>query len=129
MKSFLLDTHVFLWAISDPKKLSSQARFILERKKCNKFFSLVSIWELSIKSNLKKLKLPEKLENIVSTSVKDLGLNLLSIELPHLYKVEELKRLHGDPFERLLACQAMHEKIPIISKDEAFDDYDAVRVW
>ena len=129
MKKYLLDTHTVIWASSTPKKLSNKCRFILEREKCELFFSLASIWEISIKSNLGKLKLPVRCEEFIANMQSDIGFNLLSIELPHLYTVEKLPKQHGDPFDRLLVSQAKQEKLSIVSQDKSFDYYDVVRVW
>ncbi|MCO6430880.1 MAG: type II toxin-antitoxin system VapC family toxin [Deltaproteobacteria bacterium] len=129
MKRYLLDTHTLLWSVSDPQKLSSKGRFILEREKCVKLLSIVSIWEISLKRSLGKLNLPVSTEEFIATSQQDLGLEIVSLELPHIYTVEGLPFHHSDPFDRLLVAQAQCEKLQIISRDDSFDAYNVSRVW
>jgi len=129
VKRYLLDTHVVLWAANEPRRLSSKCRFVLEREKCEKFLSLVSIWEIAIKVGLRKLKLPVECEEFVGKCQERLAVQLFSLELPHLYGVEKLPLIHRDPFDRLLIAQAKSEGMILLGSDDRFDEYDIKRVW
>jgi len=58
-----------------------------------------------------------------------MGLELLPLHPEHIYKLKDLPFRHRDPFDRLLIAQALNERMPILSNDSAFDDYDVERWW
>jgi PIN domain nuclease of toxin-antitoxin system len=129
MNGYLLDTHVLLWASGLTSKLSTRARFILERENSQKYISIASVWEIAIKVSLGKLELPVSVEKYFSEVRADLKLSILQIELEHVLKIEKMPLTHRDPFDRILISQAISEDLTILSKDDAFDGYDVVRVW
>ncbi len=90
--------------------------------------SQATIWELSIKLGLRKLTLTVPLAEAVRRALES-GVQLLSIELADLYSVEFLANHHRDPFDRLLAVQALNHSLPIISRDKIFDAYGVQRIW
>ncbi|PYS86820.1 MAG: PIN domain nuclease [Acidobacteria bacterium] len=120
----LVDTHIFLWILSEPRRFSSKARAFLENTISNQFFlSDVSAWEASIKFGLGKLKLPEEPELFFSDRVRHAGYFHLRIDLSHVTRVHSLPHVHGDPFDRLLISQATAEDLTIISDDPVFERY------
>ncbi len=120
----LIDTHVFLWILSERQRFSAKARAFLEDTDSNQFFlSDASAWEASIKFGLGKLKLPEKPELFFPDRVRQAGYRHLRIDLSHVTRIHSLPHIHGDPFDRLLVSQAKVESMTIISNDPVFKRY------
>jgi len=114
----LLDTHVLLWAMAEPSKLSSKARRMIDRSET--FVSAASIWEVSIKAGLRKLRVdPSEL----LTALEPAGFALLSISGEHAAAVAELPLIHRDPFDRLLVAQAQLEPMRLLTNDEVLRAY------
>jgi PIN domain nuclease of toxin-antitoxin system len=124
----LLDTHTFLWFIGDHPQLSKTAHSLLEADH-DILLSTASLWEMAIKIQLGKLKLDAPYETFIPEQLKANDIQELSITLNHLMPLVTLPLYHKDPFDRLLISQSIVEKIPIISVDTAFDDYDVERLW
>ncbi len=101
----LLDTHTFLWFISDDPSLSSNAKSLLESDN-DLFLSTASLWEIAIKFSLGKLSLPNKFEIFVSEQLRANAIDILQIDLKHLAVISNLPFHHKDPFDRLLIAQA-----------------------
>jgi PIN domain nuclease of toxin-antitoxin system len=125
----LLDTQAFIWLSSDDNQLSKKARKIFLDEKNNFFLSLASIWEMSIKSSLGKLKLRPSLERFILNELQENDVEQLAITFKHVIKIQSLPFHHWDPFDRLLIAQALVEEIPILSIDTAFDSYGVKRIW
>lgn len=125
----LLDTHAFLWWVTDAPKLSTAAREAIQDPQAECLVSLVSCWEMAIKQSLGKLKLESPLEQFVPTHMATNGFLQMDIEFRHVARVAGLPFYHRDPFDRLLAAQAMVEDVPLVSGDPAFDDYGVKRLW
>lgn len=120
----LLDTHVFLWALVSPAKLSVSARRDIES--ADVFVSAASIWEISIKAGLGKLKAnPAEVE----AAIEPAGFEALPITAQHAARVARLPRIHRDPFDRMLIAQAICEPMFLLTRDAALAKYgDLVRV-
>jgi len=129
MKRLLLDTHTFLWWVADSKSLSRRSRAAIADPANECWLSVASVWEMAIKVSLGKLKLPQPVTRFVSEQSALNTFRPLAIELGHASAVAELPFHHRDPFDRLLAAQALAEKMSIVSADEAFDAYGAARIW
>lgn len=127
--TLLLDSHTLLWFLWDDPQLSSTAKLLIEDASHRKFVSVASCWEIAIKAGIKKLDLGEPAATFLSREMSRNNLDLLPISLLHATAVETLPLHHRDPFDRLLIAQAMHEKCPIISADQAFDAYPVRRLW
>jgi PIN domain nuclease of toxin-antitoxin system len=125
----LIDTQALLWILSEDKRLSEDAKNEYLNRENTIFLSMASIWEMSIKISLNKLKLRNSLEKIVEEHVVGNDIKLLRIESSHIYPLQKLPFYHRDPFDRLIICQAMYEKMPIISSDKNFDLYSVERIW
>lgn len=117
----LLDTHVFVWAVSDHPRLSARARRLIEEAE-TVYVSAVSIWEIAIKSALGKIE----------ANVEELGRSIGEsgfIELPmtktHAMAVSRLAppQHHKDPFDRMLVAQSMVEPLVLISADPNLESY------
>ncbi len=114
----LLDTHLLLWALAAPGKLSANVRKQVDDAEV--YVSAVSIWEISIKSALGKLD-ADPAE--ILAAVEPAGFALLPITGMHAAKVAELPPLHKDPFDRMLVAQALYEPMTLYTNDELLRPY------
>lgn len=126
----LLDTHALIWAVQSPERLSEPARSALTADGAEVYASHVSLWEMAIKRSLGKLDqldrtAAEWFDHIVPRS----GLRQLPIAASHLGAVEDLPRLHQDPFDRLLVSQARLMGMAIVTLDSHVTQYDIDVVW
>ena len=120
----LLDTHLLLWALGSPLKLSADTRKIVDTSEV--YVSAASIWEISIKAALGKLK-ADAAE--VLAAVQPAGLGLLPITGEHAARVARLPTHHKDPFDRILIAQAVTEPMILLTNDKALERYsDLVQV-
>jgi PIN domain nuclease of toxin-antitoxin system len=114
----LLDTHLLLWALATPSKLSSKTRQRIESSEV--FASAASIWEISIKCALGKLRAdPQE----VASAIEPAGFDHLHIIAEHAARVAELPHIHGDPFDRLLVSQAAVEQMILLTDDDVLGSY------
>jgi len=116
--ALLLDTHLLLWALTQPARLKSRVRSLIDEHEV--FVSSASIWEISIKSSLGKL---EANPHLVLQSVAASGMRLLPISGEHAAKVFELPNLHRDRFDRLLLAQALCDALTLLTDDAALGPY------
>lgn len=124
----LVDTHAFLWFVAGDPRLSATARRMLEDDDTEWYLSAASVWELSIKSSLKRLVLPAPAMEYVAEKVH-LGLRILSVEWAHAAAVEGLPFHHRDPFDRLLVAQAQTERLTVVTDDAVFRRYGVRVMW
>jgi PIN domain nuclease of toxin-antitoxin system len=127
--AILLDTHAFLWSINQPEKLSRLARRLLEDPAVTIHLSVASVWEMSLKTGKGKLDAPD---GVVDSQVAALGIVSLPIRLSHIRALSRLKsaRDHKDPFDRLIAAQAITENLPLVTSDGAFALYAPLKtIW
>lgn len=125
----LLDTHTFLWFINGSPKLSDHARTLIADLENTRFLSVASLWEMSIKVSLGKLKVVLSFPELIQREVYGNAIELLQIEPEHLDVLATLPFYHKDPFDRLIVAQSMVEDIPIISTDAALSMYSVQLVW
>ena len=123
----LLDTNAFLWWIADAPPLSRRARKVIAGSSC--LLSIASCWEMAIKASLGHLEVPRPLDRFVQQQLEMNGFHLLPVSLEHVAAVSDLPFHHRDPFDRLIAAQARHEDIAIVTKDPIFARYDVNRIW
>ena len=125
----LLDTHAALWWIADDKRLSGPARRAIAKPTAVRQLSIASAWELAIKSSLGKLKLPHAVGRFLGEHLPINRIEMLAMTVPDLAHVEVLPFHHRDPFDRLLAAQALERDLAIVSADPVFERYGVTRVW
>jgi PIN domain nuclease of toxin-antitoxin system len=125
----LLDTHTFLWWISDDNQLSEAARATIGGRENQLFFSAASGWEIAIKARLGKLRLPSNLEQFVVEQLHSNAVESLPVHLSHALHVYKLPLLHRDPFDRLLVAQAQLESLPILTVDWQIRQYAVQALW
>lgn len=124
----LLDTHSFLWYITDDDQLSARAEEVISAADNEVLLSVGSLWEIAIKNGLGKLALEHPFGDLMSQQLAVNDIETLHISLSHLTLYAELPLHHRDPFDRLIISQARSESIPVVGKDAAFGDY-GVEVW
>ena len=116
----LLDTHIFLWAISNVPRLSPHVRQVLASPANDVFISVITAWEISIKKGLGKLSSPMNLEQAVLHG----GFSSLLLTFEHAEAVANLPMIHRDPFDRMLIAQARIEELTLVTADPVFKEYD-----
>jgi PIN domain nuclease of toxin-antitoxin system len=118
----LLDTHLLIWLANDSDRLSARARAVVEDESNDLTFSTASIWEIAIKSSLKRAEFILD-PRLLRRELLDNGYEELPIASRHAVAILELPRLHGDPFDRLLVAQAIVEGLVLVTADELVARY------
>lgn len=125
----LLDTHTFLWWVTDDARLSSQAHALMTNRDNELYFSAASGWEIAIKAQLGKLKLPDNAPQFVMTQLAINAIEILPVQLNHALHVYTLPMYHRDPFDRMLIAQSQLEELPIITADPQLSSYAVTIIW
>lgn len=125
----LLDTHTFIWFIEGHSDLSHLAKNLIEDPENERLLSIASLWEIAIKTSLRRLNLNASIEQLVDNHVYGNAIALLPITPSCLDRLANMAFYHKDPFDRLIIAQAMDEKLIIVSKDCLFRGYDVDCVW
>lgn len=149
----LLDTHTFIWYVTDNSRLSNQVVELINDENNEILLSIASLWEIAIKQNLGKLSFNQPFEIFITQQLNLNDFRLLDIKISHVtvvatlplhhrdpfdrilmnnvsHLLKSLKTLHHrEPFDRILIAQALAENIPILSADKIFDAYPIERLW
>lgn len=125
----LLDTHAFLWLITDDDRLSENARQTFLNTQNSLFFSAASLWEICIKKSLGKISLKEGWFQTIQEEMAINTIQWLPIEMTHCAEVTELPFHHRDPFDRILIAQAIVEEMKIMSRDNRLAKYTIGLIW
>jgi PIN domain nuclease of toxin-antitoxin system len=125
----LLDTHTLLWAVLDPGRLSPAARTVVADEMNEIFVSAASAWEIATKVRLGKLPMAELFESRFLDAIADAGYTLLAISVADALRAGRLVGPHGDPFDRMIAAQALGGDLPVLSKDKRLDGFGVRRIW
>ncbi len=120
---FLLDTSVFLWALSEEYKLNPAAQEILKSSTSELYFSAVGSWEIAFKFALGSLPLPKAPSEYISHALRVWALRALDITHEHALRAGELPVHHRDPFDRMLIAQALSEQMTLLTADRVFQKY------
>jgi len=121
---YLLDTHIFLWWITDNTKLQRNTRDLISDKSNELFLSTASLWEMMIKSKLNKIDLPDDPKAYLKEQVEINSINILNITMEHSLETYDLPEIHKDPFDRMLIAQARVEKLTILTTDSFIKRYE-----
>ena len=124
----LLDSHAFLWAISSQTKVSPRVRQIFTGPH-DLLLSVVSMWEILIKTQIGKLRLPSAAGEYLLKQMARNHIEALPVNLDHVLRVESLPAHHRDPFDRLLIAQSLEEALPIVTADPVFSLYPVTTIW
>ena len=120
----LIDTHIWLWWINTPHRLSTEHVALLSDPSHTIYLSAASVWEVVIKHARGRLHLPSPpLEFVPSRMTRD-RITGLTIEFAHVLQVAHLPLHHQDPFDRVIIAQAQVEGMPILTADRQFARYD-----
>jgi PIN domain nuclease of toxin-antitoxin system len=118
--NILLDTHVLIWALENNPRLSGRACSAIVEGRNMVYISAVSVWEISIKRALGKLRTPDNLLEEISLH----RFSLLDISGRHAEAAGALPMIHRDPFDRMLVAQCRLEKLTLITADQNIGAYD-----
>ncbi|MEC4817157.1 MAG: type II toxin-antitoxin system VapC family toxin [Scytonema sp. PMC 1069.18] len=124
----LLDTQCWLWWFAQPERLSEEAISHIADENNELWFSVASIWEMGIKVALKKLPLPEPIDDYISSCMVQLDVRSLEITASHALRAAALPLYHQDPFDRMLIAQAQIEDILLVSADLMFKQYSDISI-
>jgi len=113
---FLLDTHLLLWAASEPKRLSRSARVLINDPENELLFSAASLWEVAIKRGLGRADFKVD-ARLLRRGLLDNGYAELPIISDHVVATDSLPAIHKDPFDRILIAQATVEGITLLTTD------------
>lgn len=125
----LLDTHTFLWFIAGDSQLDGYARSLIEEPSNERYLSMATVWEITIKTSLGRLAVPTPPSTLIREQIWANAIDLLPITPEHLDRLYTMPYHHKDPFDRLLAAQAIQEGMQLVTKDRAFNAYDVQVVW
>ena len=123
--TYLIDTHTFIWAISNTEKLSEVARSIITDEDNDIFVSTVSFWEISLKTSIKKFYF-EGIENSeMPEYARKMGFRILDLGAKETSTFADLPLVdnHKDPFDRMIIWQTICNDMTLISKDQLFEQY------
>jgi PIN domain nuclease of toxin-antitoxin system len=127
--NLLMDTHTFIWFDAEPAKLSTHAAQILTDPNNRVLLSVVTIWELIIKTQIGKLTLRDAVRTVVDDHVSRNAIEILDIRAEQVYAIGTLPTAHKDPFDRLLVAQAIVEGAPLVTADPVFANYPVTVEW
>ncbi|GAB3960743.1 type II toxin-antitoxin system VapC family toxin [Spirosoma harenae] len=117
--TYLLDTHTLIWAITNPKKLSSVVKTILENPDNDIIVSAISFWEISLKQGIRRVTLEGLEPNDFRKAAIQIGFHVLDLDGETAASYHHLSATyHRDPFDRMLICQAIQHSYCLVSKDE-----------
>ena len=127
---YLLDTCALIDMLFTPERLSTRAWAALEGGN-SLAVSIASFWEIMIKQQIGKLGIKETSAQDLKTACTALDIEVLQTEIKHIDLIRSLPRYkdHGDPFDRLIICQALSEKLPLITSDGKMRRYDVEVIW
>jgi PIN domain nuclease of toxin-antitoxin system len=125
----MLDTCTVLWATLSTKSLSSKARRLLETESNEIYVSAVSAWEIATKYRNGKLPEAELLEHNFLETMEGAGYVLLTVNAEQFLRAGRLAGAHRDPFDRIIAAQALSLDVPVITPDAKLEGFGIRRIW
>jgi PIN domain nuclease of toxin-antitoxin system len=124
----LVDTHLLLWATARSRRLSKEARRLLENPRNEVHFSAASLWEIAIKLGLRRANFQMDLGRL-RRALSEMGFLELPVTGAHAERLAALPPIHKDPFDRMLVAQSLCEPLVLLTNDEALAKYgELVRV-
>jgi PIN domain nuclease of toxin-antitoxin system len=127
--TLLLDTCTFIWLCSDPDKLSGAAARILDDPDNERALSMASIWEIALKYRSGKLPLSDQPEHWLEDQIGLQAVEVLPLQRETLYRAAALPPVHKDPFDRVIAADALQRRLCVVSPDKPFERYGCKVVW
>lgn len=126
---FLLDTHALLWLAFEQRLLSPHIRQVVADPENEILVSAATAWEITTKYRIGKLDFARGLAVNFIPRVTAAGYQLLSVTTEHALRAGLLPGDHKDPFDRMIAAQAIHENMPLLSNDSSLDIFGVRREW
>jgi PIN domain nuclease of toxin-antitoxin system len=124
---FIIDTHTFLWFVAgDQLPESVKSKIVDINEPC--FLSVASLWEITIKNQIGKLKLGLSLEELFEYADRN-KIEIIQISNNHLLTLSQLPMYHNDPFDRIIISQTITENLTILTKDKGFKKYNVKQQW
>jgi len=114
----LVDTHIALWALGDPARLTVAERALMIDPVVDRCLSPISVWEAAIKRRAGRLRAPRHLSAVLAAEFRMLDVTAFLLEA-----AAELPRHHGDPFDRVLIAHALQDDLSVLTRDAAFAGY------
>jgi len=127
--TLLLDTCTFIWLCSDPEKLSEGAANALDEPANNRALSIASVWEIALKYQSGKLPLPQTPGIWVEEQLRLQDIDVLPMQRDALYQAAALPAVHKDPFDRVIAADALRRKLGVVTPDKPFEVYGCQIIW
>ena len=124
----LLDTHTFIWYIAGNTSLTEKAREIIEFSADNVYLSIISLWEIAIKTGKNKLAMQNEYDDLLDV-LNSLDIEVLPITFVDTQIYKNLPLHHGDPFDRMIISQAINNSLTIIGCDQSFNNYPIQILW
>ena len=122
--SYLVDAHILLWSLFSPGRISKKVKDILSESETTKFVSVISIWEIAIKFSLGKLDVKGILPDSLPTIIKNARFEIMDLSTETAASFYKLPKMpNKDPFDRMLAWQAIGCDFCLLTKDRDFADY------
>jgi PIN domain nuclease of toxin-antitoxin system len=125
--TILLDTHTLLWFLENDPQLPDSTRTRIQTS-TTVFVSIVSLWEIAIKTNIGKLSLPIPFTQLQPELIKQ-NITQLTVTFSDLEIYHGLPLYHRDPFDRILISQAINHSLAFISRDTEFAPYPIQQIW
>lgn len=120
--NYLLDTHIILWWLTNPKQISAKASKIISDKENNIFISSASLWEMAIKKSIGRLTLPMNIVELLQSE----SFQIIPIGHEEAIGISDLPPIHQDPFDRMLVMQAKLHNCVLITRDKNVMDYPVI---
>lgn len=127
--TLLLDTCAFIWLASAPELLGAKAARVLDDPANDRALSLASVWEITLKHHTGKLPLPSLPEFWIEEQLRLQDIEVLPLQRSVLYRSGSLPPIHKDPFDRVIAAEALHRDLRLLSPDEPFRKYGCAVLW
>jgi PIN domain nuclease of toxin-antitoxin system len=118
VSAILVDTHIALWALGEPERLTDAERSKLIDPAIDRCLSPMSVWEAAIKRQAGRLRAPRGLSALLASEFR-----MLDVTAHLLERAAELPRHHGDPFDRVLIAHALHDSLSVLTRDGVFAAY------
>jgi PIN domain nuclease of toxin-antitoxin system len=127
--TLLLDTCAFIWLTSAPELLGAKAAKALDDPANDQVLSLASVWEISLMHYTGKIPLPSAPEVWIEEQLRLQDIEVLPLQRVVLYRSGSLPLIHKDPFDRVIAAEALHRDLRLLSPDEPFGKYGCAVLW
>jgi PIN domain nuclease of toxin-antitoxin system len=118
MTVILVDTHIALWALGEPERLTDSERSLLVDPTIDRCLSPISVWEAAIKREAGRLRAPRGLTAVLAAQFRMLPITAVVFE-----RAAELPKNHMDPFDRVLIAHALDDDLEVLTRDRAFASY------